>query len=278
MRARDAIGGLLAVALGATPAARGAEFSYASLDSALVRHAHGGRVDYGALARDRGPLERFLAAARDARPDDWPRDERLAFWVNVYNARVLDGAIRRPGLKSVLDVGRALGVPTFEFFRERSVSGGRELSLHDIENEILRSGFHEPRIHFVLNCASASCPALPAHPLTAGTLEPTLDRAARAFLADTARNQLEPGKELRLSPIFKWYAEDFSAAGGVRAFVLTHAQGASALQGNESIHYLDYDWSLNGDWGPAAAVLDRPAAGRPAVSRPPARRSVAGRR
>lgn len=278
MRARDAISGLLAVALGATPAARGAEFSYASLDTALVRHARGGRVDYGALAGDRGPLERFLVAARDARPDGWPRAEQLAFWVNVYNARVLDGVIRRPGLQSVLDVGRTLGVPTFAFFRERSVSGGRELSLHDIETGILRNGFHEPRIHFVLNCASASCPVLPAHPLTAGTLEPMLDRAARAFLDDTARNQLDPGKELRLSSIFKWYAEDFSAAGGVRAFVLAHAPGASALQGNESIHYLDYDWSLNGDWGPAAAALDGPADGRPAMGRSPARPSSARRR
>ena len=60
--------------------------------------------------------------------------EQIAFWVNVYNARVLDAVVRRPGLKSVLDVGRALGVPTHACFREQAVSGGRGLSLNDIEH------------------------------------------------------------------------------------------------------------------------------------------------
>jgi len=225
------------------------QFSYASLDTVLSRHLREGRVDYGALARDRGPLEGFFAATRDVHPNGWPREDQIAFWVNVYNARVLDGVIRRPGLKSVLDVGKALGVPTLGFFREKFVAAGRKLSLNDIEHEILRKGFHEPRVHFVLNCASASCPALPARALSGATLDADLDAAASAFLLDTTKNQIAPDSELRLSSIFKWYREDFeTAAGSLQAFIQQHWKERGAIKANASVRFLNYDWSLNGHW------------------------------
>ena len=225
------------------------DFSYASLDTALTRHVREGRVDYGALSRDRGPLSRFILAARDARPDGWSRAERIAFWVNVYNARVLDGVARRPGLKSVLDVGKTVGIPTMGFFREKAVSGSRRISLNDIEHEIIRKGFHEPRLHFVLNCASISCPALPTHPLLAAGLDSTLDAAARSFLLDRTKNELESASGLKLSSIFKWYREDFMAAAGtLQAFVQRQVGSRTSIPANAPIRFLDYDWSINGHW------------------------------
>ena len=232
----------------ATPA-HGVEFSYASFDTVLVRHVRDGRVDYGALARDRGPLERFLSSTREAQPDHWSRDERIAFWTNVYNARVIEGVVRRPGLKSVLDAGKALGVPTLAFFHERALSGGRDLSLNEIEHDILRKGFHESRVHFVLNCASASCPVIPSRALRAATLDSTLDAAVRGFLLDRTKNQLGPGPEVRLSSIFKWYRSDFEAAAGtLAAFIQHYRNEAEPVRTEASIRFLDYDWSLNGHW------------------------------
>lgn len=243
---------LAAVALCLAPGPRLAAASapsYAALDTLLARHLHDGQVDYGALARDRGPLDRFLASTREARPEAWPRAEQIAFWVNVYNARVLEGVIGRPGLKSVLDVGRILGVPTLGFFREKARSGGRELSLDDIEHRILRRQFREPRVHFVLNCASASCPALPARALEAAALEATLEQATRAFLADRSKNRIEPDGTLALSSLFKWYRSDFeSAAGSLAAFVGEHAPGGRAIAPDPRIRFLRYDWALNGHW------------------------------
>lgn len=224
-------------------------FSYAALDSVLKRHLEDGQLDYGALARDPGPLHRFLAAARDARPEGWSRDERFAFWVNVYNARVLEGVIRRPGLKSVLDVGKILRVPTLGFFRDPAVSGGRRLSLNDIEHRILRKEFQDPRVHFVLNCASASCPVLPAQALTAAMLDSVLDAATGAFLLDRSRNRIGPEPELGLSAIFKWYRDDFvKADGSVQRFVRRHWAGTAVVAEDAPIRILDYDWSLNGHW------------------------------
>ena len=240
---------LAALVLAWAPAVSAAPFSHAALDTVLQAHVHDARVDYGALVRDRGPLERYLEAAGVAHPDAWPRNEQIVFWVNVYNARVLEGVVRRPGLKSVLDVGKLVGVPTLGFFRERAVSGGRKISLNDIEHEILRTGFHEPRIHFVLNCASASCPALPPRALETATLDSTLDAAARAFLLDRSKNQIAPGPELKLSSIFKWYRSDFeTAAGSLQVFVQRYWKGAGVVRVDAPIKFLNYDWSLNGHW------------------------------
>lgn len=239
----------LAFAMAPQAHAASGGFSYASLDTVLARHLHDGRVDYGALARDRGPLERFLTSTRDARPDAWARNDQIAFWVNVYNARVLDGVVRRPGLKSVLDVGKVIGVPTLGFFHEKSSVAGRELALNDIEHEILRKGFHEPRIHFVLNCASASCPLLPAHALAGATLDSTLDAAASSFLEDRSKNPVVSGSKLRVSCIFKWYRSDFeSAAGSLPAFLRRHARRGEAINADATIRFVNYDWSLNGHW------------------------------
>jgi len=233
----------VAPAHGSTPV-----FTHAAFDTVLAAVLHDGRVDYGSLARDPGALRRYLVATESADPDTWPRHEQIAFWVNAYNARVLDGVIRRPGLRSVLDVGKVLGIPTLGFFRERRRTAGAARSLNDIEHDILRRRYEEPRVHFVLNCASGGCPVLPAHPLTGATLEDDLARATRRFLADTTRNHLESGGPLELSAIFKWYADDFRrSAGSVTAWIARHAPWAD-VDPTRPVRYLPYDWSLNGTW------------------------------
>jgi hypothetical protein len=224
-------------------------FSHAALDSVLVRILRDGRVDYGGLSRDHGTLDRYLSALAAADPDGWPRGEQIAFWVNAYNARVLDRVIRRPGLKSVLDVGKKLGVPTLGFFHEKRPTAGHDRSLDDIEHRILRARFHEPRIHFVLNCAAVSCPVLPARALTGAELETDLEAATHRFLADSTRNRIEPGRGLWLSTIFKWYGDDFRATdGSVQAFIERHWPGSGPFAPDLPVRFLDYDWSLNGSW------------------------------
>ncbi len=249
MRTTSLALGLMFLTVAAPAARAGAPVSSAALDTVLARHLSAGQVDYGALARDPGPLLRFLAETSEARPEAWPREERIAFWVNVYNARVLDGVIRRPGSKSVLDVGKMLGVPTLGFFREKGRSGGRRVSLNEIEHDILRKGFGEARLHFVLNCASASCPVLPERALRAATLEADLDAATRDFLHDRTKNRIGGKGPLELSAIFKWYRSDFGrGSNAVQQFVARHWTGGIAIDTNARINHMDYDWALNGHW------------------------------
>lgn len=236
---------------GASPAAfaKAPPFSHAALDTVLQRHLRGGLVDYGALARDPAPLTRYLESTLSAEPDTWTRAEQIAFWVNVYNARVLDGVIRRPGLESVLDVDKLIVIPTLGFFRESFRVAGCDLSLNDIEHKILRERYDEPRIHFVLNCASLSCPLLPERPLAADSLDVLLERATRAFLTDRQRNRIDPAKELELSAIFNWYDDDFNAAeGSIQTFIEKHWPDDAPFAPKLPVRFLDYDWSLNGHW------------------------------
>jgi hypothetical protein len=231
------------------PAPAGSEvIAVASFDSVLAHHLRDGRVDYAALARSPGALERFLADAATAEPERFGREEQMAFWINVYNARVLEGVIRRPGLGSVLDPGKVLGVPTLAFFRERARTARKDRSLNDIEHGILRAQFADPRVHFVLNCASASCPELPPRAVTAADLDSVLEAARDRFLADSRHNRVA-GNTIELSSIFKWYAKDFEAeAGSVRAWVARHWRGPETIATVGPVRYLPYDWSLNGSW------------------------------
>jgi hypothetical protein len=232
---------LLVLGLLASTAAGAAEVVSSSALDSVFTHVRGGRVDYRALARDPGPLRRYLAAAAEARPEGFSRAQQMTFWINTYDARVLDGVVRRPGLSSVLDSTRAPG-----FFTEKRRSGGRDLSLDDIEHRLRELG--DPRVHFVLNCASKSCPPLPARALTSAALEAALDHATTAFLADRSKNRWSRDGALEVSAIFDWYRGDFATVGGVQGFVARYWRGTPRPTKETKLRVLPYDWSLNGTW------------------------------
>ena len=87
-------------------------------------------------------------------------------------------------------------------------AAGREVTLDDIEHQILRRELKEPRIHFAINCASVSCPPLPPEPYRAETLDAQLDEAARRYLASPEGLRVD-GDTLRVSRILDWYRQDF---------------------------------------------------------------------
>ncbi len=252
-----AIATFAATLVGATPSASEASpaqgsarpFSHAEFDTVLRRHLRDGRVDYRGLAAHPGPLRRYLAACAEAQPDEWPAGEQVAFWVNAYNATVLQGVIRRPGLKSVLDVGKTLGIPTLGFFRERGRVARAMRSLDDIEHGILRERFKDARIHFVLNCASTSCPVLPERALRPDSLDAELNRATLRFLTDPTRNRIEPPSRIELSSIFKWYRDDFvQTDGSLVRFIEHYGAPGWKFRPYTRVEFLRYDWSLNGSW------------------------------
>jgi hypothetical protein len=236
---------IVATSAPAVAPAQGAEVvSVAPLDSVLARHVRGGMVAYGGLARDPGTLLRFLASTATAHPERFDRAHQMAFWINTYNARVLEAVIRRPGISSVLDSIRARG-----FFSERRTSAGRSLSLDEIERDVLRAQFADARVHFVLNCGARSCPSLPGRALTAAHLERALSDAAKAFVADRSKNRWGSDGTLELSAIFDWYGADFvKAAGSVPTFVARDWSGTPRPTASTRVRFLPYDWSLNGGW------------------------------
>lgn len=231
----------------------------------LARHVrwsddgHASAVDYAGMASERAQLQAYLRSLSEVSEADyrrWRAAQRMAFLINAYNAYTVELILREPVLPdSIRDLGGWFSSPWklrwFELL-------GATRSLDEIEHEWLRgdSEHADPRIHFAVNCASIGCPALRPEAYTAELLPAQLADQTRRFLSDRSRNRLD-GRRLLVSPIFKWYAEDFATgwqgSESVAAFLALHgaALGLSATQlealreGELRLGYSDYDWRLN---------------------------------
>ncbi|MCB0737229.1 MAG: DUF547 domain-containing protein, partial [Bacteroidetes bacterium] len=120
--------------------------------------------------------------------------------------------------------------------------GGVKRSLDEIENQILRKDFTEPRIHFAINCASESCPKLYNQAFTADNLEKNLEKLAKGFVNDTKRNKIT-ASSIEISEIFSWFKDDFTKSGTVIDYLNKYS--TTKINKDAKISYLKYDWSLN---------------------------------
>lgn len=241
----------------AGPAPEG--FDYRAYARVLENHVtEDGRVRYGALQKDRADLQAFVAQLRATSPANRPElfpapEDQMAYWINAYNAFVLQAVVEEYPVKSVRDFKFGFGLLFFK--RAKFVAGGKEYSLDDIEHGILRRRFAEPRIHFALNCASTSCPPLAREPYLPEKLEAQLDTAARNFI-NREENVWMRGDVLFLSKIFDWYGQDFvqyleregAAAPTAADYVaryLPDEVAARVRQQNPRVEFYGYDWALN---------------------------------
>jgi len=221
-------------------------------DELLRRHVSDGGVDYAAWAAgadDRRQLREYLDAlaavrvsALEAAPDG--RDVALAYWLNLYNALTLDLVLDRYPVDSIKDLGGLFSSP---WKRDLVTVEGQELTLNEIENDVVRPRFDEPRIHFALNCAARSCPPLRAEAYVAARLDEQLEQQTVAFLENADFNSVDDEGRLHLSMIFDWYAGDFEeAAGSVAAYVQPYLPGFPDRPPDRvDVRFRDYDWSLN---------------------------------
>nr|MBX2817697.1 DUF547 domain-containing protein [Saprospiraceae bacterium] len=118
----------------------------------------------------------------------------------------------------------------------------RTYDLNNIEHGIIRKQFDEPRIHFAVNCASYSCPALMNRAYTAADLNAQLDQAARRFINDPLRNQTGRSP-VQLSKIFSWFSGDFKKKMSISEYINQFAE--IPIPVDAKIEYLDYRWDLN---------------------------------
>lgn len=213
------------------------------------------RVRYGAWkadAADVNALGAYVQALQQERPSRATRDERLAYWINLYNAVTLQIVLENYPVRSIRDIPsrtldpRGLIGP---WRTERVTVEGRRLTLDQIENSILRREFHEPRIHYAINCASIGCPNLNTRAWRAETIDADLDEAARAYVNHPRGVSVDAQGQVRASSIYRWFAADFGGdAAGVLAHVRRYASPElrARLAGAGTISGYDYNWALNG--------------------------------
>ena len=162
------------------------------------------------------------------------KEEKLAFWINAYNALTIDLVIRNYPIKSIKDIK--------DPWKQRLWKPANfEYNLDEIEHEILRK-MDEPRIHFAIVCASYSCPKLQNKAFTAENLESQLTTATKEFLADTKRNELSE-KSIKISKIFDWFLKDFTLNGTLIDFLNQYSEVNISPRAKK--RFKDYDWALN---------------------------------
>lgn len=244
-------------------AAWGADFNYAHYEALLKRHVRTGvkingiavnAVDYSSLAReaknsdsDFSLLLKGLAAFDPAALKS--REEKIAFWVNVYNIGALKTIVDHYPVDSIRSRKiNWLGLP---WDRKAITVGGKEYSLGEIENDILLDTFKDLRIHFGINCASVSCADLRPEPYRSPLLFKQLEEQGRRLLADRKKGLRidRQGNRVYLSQIFKFDQKHFDAlGGGALNFILPHLSGEerdALKKGKFAVDYLDYDWKAN---------------------------------
>lgn len=195
-----------------------------------------GQVDYSGLKQVESKLDAYLQELSNYPPQStMSRSTQMAYWTNAYNAFTVKLILKNWPVKSIMNLngGKAWDVKWIEL-------GGQKYSLNQIEHDILRKDFPDPRIHFAVNCAAQSCPPLWNRAWTENNLESSLEKQAKTFINNEKYNQISADK-IKLSKIFDWYKSDF---GDLRKYVDRYSD--VDISEKAKVRFNEYDWSLNG--------------------------------
>jgi len=250
------------------------EQSHSIYDFLLKKYVHNGGVDYKGFIYSSEEFNTYLKQLGSVSESDyanWSREEKLAFWINAYNAFTIKAVIehypieRNVSLASIIypknSIRQINGV--WDKLRFRAV--GKMVTLNEIEHGILRKEFKETRIHFAIVCASLGCPDLRDEAYKANVINEQLEKAATEFINNPQKGfGINPAdRRVRLSKIFNWFGGDFieryestelfkdrspkerAVLNFVRKHLRSEEEGKFLEGNNFKISYLDYDWSLN---------------------------------
>ncbi|MDJ0647761.1 MAG: DUF547 domain-containing protein [Xenococcaceae cyanobacterium MO_188.B19] len=235
-------------------------FDYQDYEKVLKTYVNSqGLVDYKKLQANRNTLDKFNQSLGSIPPDiyhSWSETEQLAFLINAYNSFTLQSIIdQKPLKKSIRNIPGVWKIRKFKL-------AGESKTLDNIEHDILRKKFNEPRIHVALVCAAISCPPLRNEPYLSEKIDSQLEDQVNKFLASPHGLRIEKNNNrVYLSSIFKWFGEDWlttysienkftgkNKEKAVLNFISKHLNPSEREyleKGQYKISYLDYDWSLN---------------------------------
>lgn len=244
-------------------------FSHRAFEDLLQRFVVDKRVNYDAWHADPqavAQLDSYLAAVAAFSPENAPQrfprnNDGKAYWLHIYNALVIKAVLTHWPLESVnavqapLEVVQGYGF----FYRLGFIVGGKKYNLYDLEHDKVLRQWNDPRAHFVLNCASSSCPPIRPTLPTGDALEPYLNKATQEFLNDPHNVTIDhSAQKLLLSKIFKWYQSDFindlhrrglPAQNGIVDYLIDAAPQPLKTKLQQAlsypIEYVDYDWKIN---------------------------------
>jgi len=222
----------------------------------LSKYVIKSKVDYKGLKADPAKLDQYISQLSAVSGEDltkWSKEEKLAYWINAYNAFTLKVIIDHYPVKSIKKIkgGKVWDKVKFK-------AGGQELTLNDIEHKRLRAELKEPLIHFAINCASIGCPILSSEAYKTANLYEHMESSAKALLKNREQFRIDyQSKTIHFSKIFKWFGEDFNKYNHVTTYkkhngivsfavkYLPKARGNFIKNNKLDVKFLHYDWNLN---------------------------------
>ncbi len=223
----------------------------------LKRNVSDGKVDYKGLLTEKS-FDIYLNQLKNTNPDTIKnKNNKLAFWINAYNAFTLKIILDNYPLESINDLhsgGLIFGsiFSTTIWDKDFIIINNGAISLGAIEHKILRKKFNEPRIHFAIVCASISCPPLRNEAFEGYKIDEQLTSQAKLFVNDVTRNKFDINKkEAELSKIFSWFDDDFGNDDDKVLLFISQflpEELKSNITNNSTewdIDYLSYNWNLN---------------------------------
>lgn len=249
--------------------------SYTLYNALLEKYVRGGRVDYEGFIESRGEFEVFLKELGSLDPaelETWPDNDKLAYWINAYNAFTIKAIVDHYPIKRSFSLIGIFYAPSNSILQIKGVwtnlqfrAAGRMVTLDEIEHRILRKEFNEPRIHMAIVCASVSCPDLSGVAYSGDKIEEQLAAASVGFVNNPDKGVFIDEKDgrVKVSKIFEWFGDDFIKNYGdsttfknmslkdnaVINFALDYLISESSKKYIEKkdfkFGYLKYDWHLN---------------------------------
>lgn len=195
-----------------------------------------GVVNYKGFKNDSELLEKYLNQLSKKAPDKtYSQNEELAYWINTYNAFTIQLVLKYYPIASITNIDKPWDIP---FIRIEN----KTYTLNEIEHQIIRKKFNEPRIHFALVCAATSCPILLNEAYTAEKIERQLQTQAIVFINDSSKNTITKNK-IVVSELFKWYKEDFTKNGSIIDYINLYSK--TKIDDKAKISFATYNWNLN---------------------------------
>jgi len=213
-----------------------AAFNHSAWNSLLQKYvSDNGNVNYKGFKNESSKLKAYIKLLGENLPTNaWTKEDKLAYWMNAYNALTVDLIVQNYPIKSIKDIDNPWKQRLWKL-------GSKWYNLDGIEHQILRK-MNEPRIHFGIACASYSCPKLLNEAFTASNVEAQFEKATKAFIVDKKHNEISENK-LYLSKIFKWFAKDFKQNGTLIDFLNKYTEVKISKNAKKS--FKDYNWALN---------------------------------
>ena len=238
-------------------------FDHSIYDSILRHYVNEeGWVDYASIRENsQSALESYFERLAEADLGGWSRQERLAFWINAYNAHVLQLVVDHPDMKKMSE--------QFDLWNVPFKIAGKMLTLNDIDYRILRNRVNpdnqqgpvdqvsldkaDPRVFAALARGTVSGPKLRNFAYTAENVEDILQANAVAFANSEKAIDVLNG-QLRVSALMRWYAKDLLPLGGWRKYLSDLIDSDKRDDADQLKTYLadetkkpqyQYDWTIN---------------------------------